>query len=181
MTNFDQLIFGFILKLRQLNSAFLEGLGIFLAVYLPYFLVAGFIFLIFKEKNRLKRLFLLLEGMLAAILSRGILVETIRFFYHRSRPFEVLNILSLIGDNLSGSFPSGHAAFFFALALVVFSINRQWGVWYLTLATLNGLSRIFVGVHWPLDIIAGALIGLLSARLITLLLASTKEKINSHF
>lgn len=178
MTNFDRLIFSFVFKLRELDSALLDGLAIFLAAYLPYLLIVGFIFLIFKEKNRLKRLFLLLEGVLAIILSRGILVEIIRFFYHRRRPFEVLNVPSLISNNFAGSFPSGHAAFFFALALIVFSINRRWGKWYLILATLNGISRVFVGVHWPLDVIAGALGGLLSAQLVIVSLTPARKKIN---
>lgn len=181
MTSFDRLIFDSILKLRQLNSPLLEGVGIFLAAYLPYFLIFGFVLLIFKEKNRFKRLFFLLEGALAVILSRGILVELIRFFYHRPRPFEILNIPSLIGNSTSGSFPSGHAAFFFALAMVVFSKNRRWGMWYFILAALNGLSRVFAGVHWPLDIVGGALLGLLSAQLIIVLLAPSKEEINSRF
>lgn len=178
MGNFDKLIFEFIFKLRELNFPLLEGLGIFLATYLPYFLIISFIFLISKEKSNLKRLFLFFEGTIAVILSRGILVEFIRFFYYRPRPFEALSVSSLIGDNLSSSFPSGHAAFFFALALIVFSINRQWGWWYFILAALNGLSRIFVGVHWPFDILGGALVGIISGQLTIALLAKTREKIS---
>ncbi|MBI5732405.1 phosphatase PAP2 family protein, partial [Candidatus Jorgensenbacteria bacterium] len=55
----------------------------------------------------------------------------------------------------------------FALAFIVFCLNRRWGVWFMSGALLNGLARVFVGVHWPSDIAGGIIVGLLSAFVIT--------------
>jgi undecaprenyl-diphosphatase len=66
----------------------------------------------------------------------------------------------LIAEPHSHSFPSGHAASSFACALVLVSFApRLRGPLY-ALAGLIGLSRLYVGVHYPLDVIGGALWGL---------------------
>lgn len=57
------------------------------------------------------------------------------------------------------SFPSGHAAAAFAFAAVVGLKYRRWLGWALLLAALIGLSRIYLGVHYPSDIFAGAVLG----------------------
>ena len=60
-----------------------------------------------------------------------------------------------------GSFPSDHAALFFALALGVFLVYRKAGVFALAYAALGiSLPRIYIGLHYPTDILAGALLGL---------------------
>lgn len=75
--------------------------------------------------------------------------------------------LHVIGERLlNGSFPSGHTATAFLLAGVIFLAGRvpvHIGVLALIAATLTGLSRIAVGAHWPVDVIAGAAGGWLSA------------------
>ncbi len=144
----------------------LDWLGIFFADYLGYLLVFVFAFLLIKEDGWRKRIYLFSLGLLSVILARGIITEAIRFFYYRARPFSVLQFTPLIGHDLTGSFPSGHAAAYFALALAVFYLNPKLGKWFLSAALLMGLSRIFTGVHWPSDIVLGALIGLASALLI---------------
>jgi len=61
-------------------------------------------------------------------------------------------------ENLQ-SFPSGHAIFFFALSTVIYSFNKKLGIFFLAFSTLMSIARIFVGVHWPSDILAGAILG----------------------
>lgn len=143
----------------------LDDLGVFLAQYLPYLAVLGFLAFIFLFDGWKKRLLVFGEGALVAILARGIITEAIRFFYHSPRPFQELNLSALIGES-GYSFPSGHAALFFAIAMTIFYLNRRIGMWCFVFAAINGLARIFVGVHWPLDIIGGAVVGVLSAMLI---------------
>lgn len=156
----NQYLFNLIFSLHG-HSFLIDDLGVLFAKYVPYLLVLGFFVLIFHESSWRRRLFLFIEGALATILSRGILTEIIRFFYHHPRPFEALNFPPLIPES-GYSFPSGHATFYFALATVIFLWNRRWGIWYLIFAALNGIARIYVGVHWPLDILGGAAIGILS-------------------
>jgi membrane-associated phospholipid phosphatase len=80
------------------------------------------------------------------------------------RPPQVLPAESfhLIGPDWGQhAFPSGHTAMIFMLAgAFVFTISRTWLRWLLiALASLIALSRVVVGVHWPLDILAGSAIG----------------------
>lgn len=84
------------------------------------------------------------------------------------RPPAVLGpeVLHVIGPRLKhGSFPSGHATTAFTVAgIVALRVEKwPWRVCLLALATLIGLSRITVGVHWPLDVLVGAGGGWLAA------------------
>lgn len=61
------------------------------------------------------------------------------------------------------SFPSGHATTAFALAAVLGFLSRRWFYPALALAAVIALSRISLGVHYPTDVIAGAIVGLVGA------------------
>lgn len=161
MAGLDQTVFWWFFRLSGQNGT-LDDLIIFLAQYLPYFLALGFIIFVFKQKNWKIGFLVFAEGAIAAILSRGLIAETIRFFYHRPRPFMALNLSPLINES-GYSFPSGHAIFFFALALIIFYHSKRLGTWYFALSLINGAARVAVGVHWPMDIAGGVILGLLSA------------------
>jgi membrane-associated phospholipid phosphatase len=80
------------------------------------------------------------------------------------RPPQVLaqESFHLIGPDWGQhAFPSGHAAMIFMLAgAFVFTVDRKWLRWLLiACASLVALSRVVVGVHWPLDVLVGAAIG----------------------
>lgn len=165
----DQQLFLLIHNLAG-KSRLLDFLGIFFAEYFGYFLIILALAAIFSLDGWKKKMYYLAFFSLTTVLSRGIITETIRFFYHRPRPFLVLDFTPLIEEINKGAFPSGHAAFYFALALPVFLINKKWGWYFMGGAFLMGLARIFVGVHWPLDILGGFFTAFLSMRLINLLL-----------
>lgn len=148
----------------------LDFFGIFFADYLGYFLILGAIFLIWSLKDYKKRVYSSSFALLVLILSRDILTELIRYLYYRPRPFLALNFTALINGYHTAAFPSGHAAFYFALAGVVYLLNKKWGQYFIGAAAVMGLARVFVGVHWPLDIVAGAIVGFLSVYLTNLLL-----------
>lgn len=150
-------------------SQILDFFGIFFAEYLGYFLILASILLIWSLNGWQKRMHYFSFLAVALILSRGIFTELIRFFYYRPRPFLVFNFAPLIAEAEKTAFPSGHAAFYFALALTVFLINRKWGWYFIAAASLMGLSRVFIGVHWPLDIIGGALVAGISVYIADLL------------
>lgn len=160
---FDRTLFEWIHGLAG-ASGFLDAAGIFVAQYLGYVAVLAAIILlaVFKgDWRRRSRSVALLA--LSVIIARGILTPLIKFFVDRPRPYEALGTESLLGPLTDSAFPSGHAAFFFALGTAILSISKRAGWWLLGIAFAIGIARIFVGVHWPMDIVGGAFLGIASA------------------
>ena len=164
ISDLNQKIFEVFFGFSNRNSI-LDAVFVFLAKFLPYFLVLGFLVLIFYKSSSRRRLFFYIEAALALVLGSGLIVQFFRFFYHRPRPFEEIGFIPLISSSQSSSFPSNHATILFTLSLLVFYLNRKVGLWFFILSSLNGLARVIVGVHWPLDILGGALVGVLAAYL----------------
>lgn len=176
--NFDLYLFN---GLHQFAGRFwpLDWLGILLAEYLAYALVLAALYFWFKLKTNKEKLWFFSFVALSIILSRGILTEVIRFFYHRLRPFETPNFNHLlIAPDTSGSFPSGHAAFYFALAFALFYFNKKWGWWFTASAIGMGLGRVFVGMHYPSDILGGAIVAAVSVFMVHLLIGRRLIKEN---
>lgn len=151
------------------RADWLDGLIVFLAEWLGYLMVFGLIMLFLK--NRTKYRDMALVALISAVVARGIFISIIRFFYEHPRPFMVFkNIKQLINHDITWSFPSGHATFYFALAAGVYLYNKKIGAIYLALAGLIGFARIVAGVHWPYDILGGIALGVATALLIKFLI-----------
>ncbi len=85
----------------------------------------------------------------------------------RTRPYELVEGLHLmISRQKDYSFPSGHSANSLSCAWTIFRLApRKYGVPALVLAVLISLSRLYVGVHFPTDVLAGAAIGIAMSEL----------------
>ena len=81
----------------------------------------------------------------------------------RPRPYEVVEgLVPLIGKPTDYSFPSGHTCASFACALVLYRIlPKKYGVPAVILASLIAFSRLYVGVHYPTDVLGGMFVGIL--------------------
>lgn len=156
------------------HNVWLDRFMIFAADKLGYIIILVVLLLAWKNSDRIKVLALTIGS---AILARVVFVELIRYLFYNPRPYLVLEKVNiLMNHETSSSFPSGHATFFFALAFGVHLIDRRWGRIYLTLAALISLARIFVSIHWPLDILAGAGLGIITAMLLNWIFNYLKQK-----
>ncbi|MDP2741722.1 MAG: phosphatase PAP2 family protein [bacterium] len=137
----------------------LDYLAIFFAEYFEYFLLLLlFLFFILRVKKYWKIVFISLSS---AVISRFVVAEIIRFLWFRPRPFVENSVNLLINhDPTESSFPSGHASFYFALSTAIYFYNKKLGILFYIGTFLIVISRVFVGIHWPSDILAGALLGI---------------------
>jgi len=143
------------------QSQLFDGVIVFLASYLAYILIIAYLaFVFFSQYQRREKLQILFITGISVIVARFGVAELIRLFYQRPRPFSVLdNVQQLLTSN-EWSFPSGHATFFFALATAVYLYNKKWGIGFFIATILITVSRVIAGIHYPSDIIAGAVIGI---------------------
>jgi undecaprenyl-diphosphatase len=141
--------------------------GIFLAEYFPYLLgLIMFLFLFWPRKKRFENRLMIALGLLAALIARFVIKTVILLIYNRPRPFIILEgthklLATSLVDSFQ-SFPSGHAIFFFALSMVLYKFNKKLGAWLFAASSIMGIARIFVGAHWPSDILGGAILGIIT-------------------
>jgi len=96
----------------------------------------------------------------------------LKYAVQRDRPpTVVLDPEPLLDVPTTSSFPSGHTSSSFACAWVLSRLAPRLTVPLFALAALIGFSRIYVGVHYPLDVLAGAVFGILVATALLKLLA----------
>jgi len=129
------------------TSKLLDFVGIFFAEYLLYIIGIAFVVILLIKRTRLMAISIAVSVFLARI----VIAEPIKRIFNVTRP-----------NGEPFSFPSGHATIVFAIAMAIYFFNKKWGIVTFIIAILVGISRIFVGIHWPIDILGGAVIGILS-------------------
>jgi undecaprenyl-diphosphatase len=126
--------------------------------WLTYIGVDGIVWLVIASVVALVvRRWQVLAWVAAADLVAQLTTDVLKLAIHRSRP----HVPTLVAEPHSHSFPSGHAASSFACAVVLAAFVPRWGAAFYVLAALIAFSRAYVGVHYPLDVLAGAAWGLL--------------------
>jgi membrane-associated phospholipid phosphatase len=125
------------------------------------FLIIVVLLLIFgKKQGRIVALLCIVT----VVLSDQVSSHLIKPLVARVRPCHVIpDVHLLVACSQGLSFPSSHAANSFAIGTLI-SLSYRRRIWlYLTIAGIVSYSRIAVGVHYPFDVLAGALVGVLCA------------------
>ena len=124
---------------------------------LIWLMLAGVIYL-WVIDGRVKK-----EVALHTILAFGISYITALFLkivFQTNRPFvlgDTTPLTLLVPQDFA--FPSAHTAMAFAMAVTVWLHNKKTGTVFLALALLVGVARVWANVHWPIDILGGAVLG----------------------
>lgn len=160
-------IFYFFYNLSH-KSDFLDKIFIFFADTLPYiFVLFTIIFLFYHHEifsaekpfsafiQKWKEICLVFfSGIMAWVLA-----YILKILIHTPRPFDILPNVNSLFPETGYAFPSGHATFFMALAFAIFFYHKKVGYVFIFLALLIGIARIVSGVHFPIDILGGFILG----------------------
>lgn len=120
-------------------------------------------YLLINRQYRHEGKVVLITLITGAIIGEGMLKNMIR----RPRPFnEIKNLKIIIAKPSSYSFPSGHTLSSFAAANVLSKYFTEYELIFMGLAFLISISRVYLCVHYPTDIIAGIVIGMMLSKVI---------------
>lgn len=139
----------------------LNPVVVFFAEYMLYFLCLALVVHWFtrKPKNRM----MVIQAVIATVVAE-VLGKIAGQLYSHHQPFAVLShVNQLVEHEIDNSFPSDHSIVFFAICFSIWLVRKkEWWLWII-LALCVAISRIWVGVHYPVDVVTGALLGIISA------------------
>lgn len=141
------------------QNAILDKLMLFGATDLIYLTLAIMFILGIKGRIREKKSFLLI---ILALPVAVLLIKIIHLFFYESRPFVAFNFPPVTPESQDASFPSRHATISAVIAFAYTYCKSKWALLFLPIMVWIDLSRIYVGVHYPLDIIGGFAVGAIS-------------------
>ncbi|PEP54494.1 undecaprenyl-diphosphatase [Bacillus pseudomycoides] len=141
--------------------SFLNSPMIFLAEYMVYFL--GLIIIAYWFTRSRKNRMMIIQAMVAFVTAE-IIGKLAGKFHLNYQPFAVLpDVNKLVDHAVDNSFPSDHTILFFSICFSFWLVRKKTGWLWLVLAFCVAISRIWVGVHYPFDVVTGALLGSISA------------------
>lgn len=143
--------------------------------FFALWIVIGII-LIFIKKQRLNGISLLCSLSITILLTEFVL----KLIFMRERPFLLNETHTLIIPSPFGtSFPSSHTALSFTAAVVLLRVSKPIGISAIAFAALVGFSRMYLYVHFPTDVIAGAVVGTAASILSVFAVGKIADKIKS--
>jgi 4-amino-4-deoxy-L-arabinose transferase-like glycosyltransferase len=169
LIEFDHSVFKFINS--NLKSKFLD-FYISLISYCDskYFNLSFFVILTISIGilwDNKKERFLTVLALLVSILATGTVITFfLKHYFERLRPLKVLgdkNVNTFFEKIYYNAFPSEHTQIAFSTCTFMFMVVRKYWYWYLILALGASFERIYAGSHFPFDVFAGAVIGIISA------------------
>ncbi len=132
---------------------------VFSAETLGLILLIGLVIFLFSHEHKGQGFHNVIVVFSAVVFAWG-MSWIIKHVYPSPRPFVVLeNITKLLDYGRMDSFPSGHATFFSAIATVLYFYHKKIAIFYILGALVIGFSRIIAGIHWPVDVLVGYILG----------------------
>ena len=122
--------------------------------YFLYILLGIVLIYMFKKNEQTRRL--TKETIIAFLICTALFI-VLKLIFQRPRPFDAFNgLIPLVNKPSDYSFPSGHTASAFICAFMVYDgLPKKYSILIMILSILVAFSRLYVGVHYPTDIIAG--------------------------
>lgn len=163
--NFSQIDHSIFEAVHQLSESLsaLNPVMRFLSQKAEYVFYLGIIIYWFIRGRENKKMVVVALSSACVALGLGTILS---HFFYRDRPFVQYAIQPLIEHAANASFPSDHSIGSFVIATAIFLYRKKEGSVWLLLAGLISFSRIWNGVHFPFDVITGALLGIISAILV---------------
>ena len=138
-------------------------------VFIKYLLIAFIFYILFLGTKKSK--FVLAILIVSIFISDQISSQFLKNIFMRLRPCNNLDDVRLLVSCGSGfSFPSSHATNAFTVSILLSAFYKNFRNHFIILAFLVGYSRIYVGVHYPFDVIFGFVIGFIISNLILIIL-----------
>jgi len=144
------------------KSRLTDALAIFCARYLVYLMTVCLLLIALIDNNWRIFFYPFLSGLFGAF----IINTLVYIFYKERRPAGLKGTKVLIPVPSNPSFPSRHSAFIFGMSSCLFFYSTPLALFFLVCSCFVGVARVFCGVHWLQDVLAGILVGFLSALII---------------
>ncbi|MDD5416117.1 MAG: phosphatase PAP2 family protein [Candidatus Daviesbacteria bacterium] len=144
------------------QSPILDGLMRFGAEPLIYIMILLTLILGIKGKIEDKKAFLII---ILTIPIAFLLIRIIHIFIFKPRPFVTFNFIPLVQETANTCFPSRHTTISAVIAFAFTYFKSKRSLLFLILMLWVGISRVYVGVHYPLDILGGFLVAAISLSL----------------
>ncbi len=141
------------------HSPILDTVMIFGAEFLIYLAFLLVLVLTFKGGVKEKKALILIILTIPIVI---LVIKGIHLFFFEPRPFVSFHFLPLIGEKADASFPSRHTSIMSVIAFAYTYFKSRWGPLFLLFMVWVGIGRIYVGVHYPLDILGGFFVGIIS-------------------
>ena len=144
-------------RIQELDTTFIfiTNTAAAIAFGIPILMLLSAVFTKNRELRRNALLFLV------SVFLSAVIANILKYTIDLPRPYEVYTFIEKLSVGGSPTFPSGHTADAFAFAVAVSLVYPRWYfiIPSLLWATMVGYSRMSLGVHFPSDVIAGAIIG----------------------